>query len=74
MRSLVFFLLLGVAFTSNAQTEKVLEPAVLECHYELSALRDTVSRSNIGKDLMILRVGKSISQFSAIMPTQATRY
>lgn len=63
MRSLVFFLLLGVAFTSNAQTEKVLEPAVLECHYELSALRDTVSRSNIGRDLMILRVGKSISQF-----------
>lgn len=56
-------MLLGAAFISSAQSEKVLEPAVLECYYKLRMLRDTVSRNNVGNDLMILRVGKNVSQF-----------
>ena len=46
-----------------AQHTHEIEPAILECHYEHIKVVDTVTFRNLGKDIMILRIGKDVSQF-----------
>ena len=35
----------------------------MECQYDHTAVRDTLDRSQVMKDQMILRIGKNVSQF-----------
>ena len=61
------YLIGGLLFTfaSQAFAEKrtVIEPAIMECQYDHTAVRDTLDRSQVMKDQMILRIGKNVSQF-----------
>lgn len=61
------YLIGGLLFTfaSQAFAEKrtVIEPAIMECQYDHTAVRDTLDRSHVMKDRMILRIGKNVSQF-----------
>ena len=57
---LLFFLLFAsVAFSQN----KKLDESVLECRYKLMMHKDTVSKSNPVEDDMVLRIGKTASQY-----------
>ncbi len=51
-----------IASNLHAQKTKILEPAILECHYRYQALKDTVNGVPFNEDLIILRTGKNISQ------------
>ena len=57
----LFFLLLMQQILAEKRT--VIEPAIMECRYDHTAVRDTLDRSQVMKDLMILRIGKNVSQF-----------
>jgi GLPGLI family protein len=56
---LILLLITSSAFSQN----KKLEESVLECHYKLVMHKDTVSKSNPVEDDMVLRIGKTTSQF-----------
>lgn len=57
---LIFFFCAAQAW---AEKEKAIEPAIMECVYEHQMVKDTIQRNSIMQDLMILRIGKNISQF-----------
>lgn len=56
------FILLLITSSTFSQNEK-LEESVLECRYKLVMQKDTVSKSNPVEDDMVLRIGKTTSQF-----------
>ena len=58
---LIFFF--GCYVQASAEKEKAIEPAIMECQYDHTAVRDTLDRSHVMKDRMILRIGKNVSQF-----------
>ena len=58
---LIFFF--GCYVQASAEKEKAIEPAIMECQYDHTAVRDTLDRSQVMKDRMILRIGKNVSQF-----------
>lgn len=63
MRKLLTILCLMATCPLYSQSIKKLEPAVLECQYNLEMVKDTVSRNLVTSDIMILRIGKNTSQF-----------
>ncbi|WP_352422616.1 GLPGLI family protein [Proteiniphilum sp.] len=57
---LCFLFLFGLgAFSQNEK----LDESVLECHYKLVMQKDTVRKSDLVEDDMVLRVGRTTSQF-----------
>ena len=59
--NILLFLLL---FTSGASSQnKKLDEAVLECRYKLVIQKDTVRKSDMVEDDMVLRIGETTSQF-----------
>lgn len=46
-----------------AQNQRCLEFAIMEVHYSHSMQEDTIRKSKIKKDSMILRIGNNMSQF-----------
>lgn len=63
IKFLILIVLYIITFLSFAQKNNVIEPAILECEYDHQKIKDTLNRSNFTKDIMILRIGKNISQF-----------
>lgn len=63
MRVFTFLLLLISALQGYAQKVRVIEPAILECQYQHTMLQDTLDSKSGTEDLMILRIGKNVSQF-----------
>lgn len=62
----LWLLLIPLAFSPSlckGQQKKVLEPALLECHYIHLVKRDTLTENDIHKDSMILRLGKRFTSF-----------
>ena len=62
----IALMMLGFLLPAQAQigtTTQVIEPAIMECQYDHTAVRDTLDRSHVMKDRMILRIGKNVSQF-----------
>ena len=62
----IALMMLGFLLPAQAQigtTTQVIEPAIMECQYDHTAVRDTLDRSQVMKDRMILRIGKNVSQF-----------
>ena len=57
---LIFFFCAAQAW---AEKEKAIEPAMMECQYDHIIVQDTLDRSQVMKDRMILRIGKNVSQF-----------
>lgn len=58
------YLLLLFLFCSEAYSQnKKLEESILECQYKLVMQKDTISKSNLVEDEMVLRVGETTSQF-----------
>lgn len=60
INTLLFLLLFASGVFSQ---NKKLEDAVLECRYKLVMHKDTVSKSNPVEDDMVLRIGKTTSQY-----------
>lgn len=60
INTLLFLLLFVPAIFSQ---HKQLNESVLECRYKLIMQKDTVSKSESVKDDMVLRIGKTASQF-----------
>ncbi|MGE4309121.1 hypothetical protein [Bacteroides sp.] len=63
MRNIIssaIFLLFFVQVPSQGQG---IEPSILECRYKLYMQTDTIHRLNFIMDEMILRIGKTRSQF-----------
>lgn len=63
MRILFVVLLSAYAFSGYSQFEKKLEPAILECKYAYTAMKDTVAGFKDKEEVTVLRIGRSISQF-----------
>lgn len=63
MRVLSTFLFLMATLPLYSQKVKVIEPAILECQYDLQMVKDTISRNIVSNDIMVLRIGKNASQF-----------
>jgi GLPGLI family protein len=59
---LFLFLLINV-LQGYAQKVKEIEPGILECQYAHEMLLDTLDAKSIREDLMILRIGKNVSEF-----------
>ena len=62
----ICFILICLFLTYNdlyAQRQKAIEPAILECLYEHTMLNDTLNPKSLILDRMILRIGKTMSQF-----------
>lgn len=62
----LWLLLIPLAFSPSfckGQQKKVLEPALLECHYTHLVKRDTLTENEIHRDSMILRLGKRFTSF-----------
>lgn len=62
----LWLLLIPLAFSPSlckGQQKKVLEPALLECHYTHLVKRDTLTENDIHRDSMILRLGKRFTSF-----------
>lgn len=55
--------LVTIPFKLNAQKQQIIEPANLECRYNLTVIKDTLDRNQKTEDIMILRIGKNCSQF-----------
>lgn len=62
MKNLLFILLFILPLRTLAQKETVIEPALIECRYHHIVIQDTVNHTSM-KDLMVLRIGKNVSQF-----------
>jgi Protein of unknown function (Porph_ging). len=62
-KAALFFVSLVLLPPAIAQKQKAIEPAVLECQYKLLVQRDTTTGTLLPEDLMILRIGKNMSQF-----------
>lgn len=63
----LWLLLIPLAFSPSlckGQQKKVLEPALLECHYIHLVKRDTLTENDIHRDSMILRLGKRFTSLS----------
>lgn len=60
-KKLLILISLFVALLGRSQ--KILEPAILECHYTHIMQKDTLYHSKIETDSMILRIGDTTSQF-----------
>lgn len=56
-------LLVMCQINAFSQKVKIIEPAQIEVQYTFSMQRDTVTRNQLRKDRMILRIGKDVSQF-----------
>lgn len=56
------FLLIGI-LQGHAQKTLEIEPAILECQYKHEMLLDTLDSKSGKEDLMILRIGKNVSEF-----------
>jgi|LFRM01.2.fsa_nt_gb GLPGLI family protein len=63
MKHIKILLILLLITSSSFSQNKKLEDSVLECHYKLVMHKDTVSKSNPVEDDMVLRIGKTTSQF-----------
>ena len=63
MKHIKILLILLLITSSSFSQNKKLEDSVLECHYRLVMHKDTVSKSNPVEDDMVLRIGKTTSQF-----------
>lgn len=50
-------------YSIYAQRTHEIEPAILECHYEHTKMLDTLTSRSSEQDIMILRIGKDVSQF-----------
>lgn len=57
---LSYFLLFGFDVSSQ---NKELDNSLLECRYKLTMQKDTVSKSDLVEDEMVLRIGQTTSQF-----------
>ena len=62
MKTLILILFFILPLRTLAQKETVIEPALIEFRYNHIALQDTVNKTPM-KDLMVLRIGKNVSQF-----------
>src|SRR5690554_342505 len=64
MKRIIFIITyLTVIFILFAQKELRIEHAILEIHYSHTMHKDTLRRSKVVTDSMILRIGKNSSQF-----------
>ncbi len=65
-KTALFLLLSLVAAKTTAQKKKIIEPAILECHYKLQGLKDTLTGEQMREDYLILRIGQNSSQCYSI--------
>lgn len=71
----IALMMLGFLLPAQAQigtTTQVIEPAIMECQYDHTAVRDTLDRSHVMKDRMILRIGKMSASSIAGTPCKET--
>ena len=50
-------------YSLYAQRTHEIEPAILECEYAHTQIVDTLTSQHSAEDIMILRIGKNVSQF-----------
>ena len=63
MKIVIVTLLITIPTLLFAEKKTIIEPAIMECQYDHIIVQDTLNRSHVMKDRMILRIGKNVSQF-----------
>ena len=61
--TLIIVLFILLSKHTFAEKRIIIEPAMMECQYAHTVIRDTLDRNKVMKDRMILRIGKKVSQF-----------
>lgn len=70
--TLIIVLFILLSKHTFAEKRIIIEPAMMECQYAHTVIRDTLDRNKVMKDRMILRIGKKSANFIAGTAYKAT--